>query len=87
MYWIEKKIEENLLEDQFGFQRNLGPWEAIWSLRVIMEKPVWLKEIMIAFVGITKAFDNINWIIVFKVFIELKVDYGDRRIILKFYKK
>jgi len=35
---IERKIEENLAEDQFGFQKNRGTHEAILCLRNIVEK-------------------------------------------------
>ena len=32
------------------------------------------------------AFDNINWDMMFKVHRDIKVDYGNRRIILQLYK-
>jgi len=35
---IEKKIEDNLTEDQFGFRKNKGTRETILCLRLIIEK-------------------------------------------------
>ena len=35
---IEKKIDENLAEDQFDFRKNRGTREAILCLRTIVEK-------------------------------------------------
>ena len=35
---IEKKIDENLEEDQFGFRKNRGTRESILCLRNIVEK-------------------------------------------------
>ena len=83
---IGKKIE-NLQEDQFGVRRNRGIREAILSLQIIMEETLRLnEEIMIVFIDIKNAVDNINWNIMFKVLKDVQVDYRDRRIILRPYK-
>ena len=84
---LEKRIEENLSEDQFGFRRNRGTREAILSLRTIIEKALRInKNIIIAFIDIEKAFDNVNWNIMLKTLKRLKVDYRDRKIIYQLYK-
>ena len=36
---IEKKIEDVLGEDQFGFRRGRGTRDAIWMLRIISYEP------------------------------------------------
>jgi len=35
---IEKKIEDVLREDHFGFRRGKGTTDAIWMLRIISER-------------------------------------------------
>jgi hypothetical protein len=42
--WLEKKIVENRAEDQFGFRKNRGKWEAILYLRNIVEKSFTVKK-------------------------------------------
>ena len=58
---IQKKIEENLVEDQFGFRKNRGTREAILCLQNNVQKSFKLnKKVHITFVDILKAFDNVN---------------------------
>jgi len=57
---MEKKIEDTLLEDQFGFTKNRGTREAILALRLIIEKRIRKdKSTFITFVDIEKTFDNV----------------------------
>ena len=85
--WIEKKINENLAEDQFGFWKNRGTREAILCLWNIVEKSFTVnKKVYNAFVDLLKAFDNINWNVMMKILKIIKIDYRDRRIIRKLYK-
>jgi hypothetical protein len=57
---IEKKIDENLAEDQFGFQKNRGTQAAIVCLQSIVEKRFKVnKKLYVAFVDLMKTFDNI----------------------------
>ncbi|KAI5741951.1 hypothetical protein M8J77_001464 [Diaphorina citri] len=59
---IERKIEQNLHDDQFGFRHGKGTREAILSLRLLIDESMRVhKPIFIAFVDLQKAFDNINW--------------------------
>ena len=85
---IEKKIDEHLAEDQFGFQKNGGTREAILCLQSIVGKSFTLnKKVYIAFVDLLKAFDIVNWNIMMKILKMIKIDYRDRRIIRELYKQ
>ena len=76
---IEKEIEENLTEDQFGFRKKRGTREAILYLRNIVEESFKVNEkVYVAFVDLLKAFDNVNWNVVMKILKMIKIDYRDR---------
>jgi hypothetical protein len=53
---MEKKVEENISENQFGFQKNRGTREAILCLRIMIEKSIHVnKTLYVAFVDLEKA--------------------------------
>ena len=55
---IEKKIEDVLEEDQFGFRRGKGTRDAIGMLSIISEQTLEIdEEIRICFIDWHKAFD------------------------------
>jgi len=84
---IEGKIEQSLTEDQFGFRRNMGTREEIFTLRIIIQKRIRKdKQIFIAFVDIKKAFDNVNWKIIFNMMKRLGIKYTDGKILYNLYK-
>lgn len=84
---IDKKIEENLSKDQFGFRKNIGTREAILTLRVLIEKQIRRnKDTFIAFVDLEKAFDNVKWSILFDILKSIGIKYYDRRCIYNLYK-
>jgi len=84
---IEKKIEANLAEEQFGFGKNTGTREAILCLQNIIQKSFTVnKKVYVAFVDLLKASDNINWNTMMKILKMIKIDYRDRRIIRELYK-
>jgi hypothetical protein len=84
---IDKKNEENLGKDQFGFRKNTGTREAIVTLRVLIEKQIRKnKDTFIAFVDLEKAFDNIKWNILFDILKSIGIKYYDRRCIYNLYK-
>jgi len=84
---IEKKINENLAENQFGFRKNRGTRGAILCLREIVEKIFTVnKKVYIAFVDLLKASDNVNWNVMIKILKMIKIVYRDRRIIRELYK-
>ncbi|KAL4084163.1 hypothetical protein QTP88_027996 [Uroleucon formosanum] len=75
---MEYKIEAILSEDQ----------EAILALRIIIEKRIRKdKPTYIAFVDIEKAFDNVNWAIMFKILKRVGTEYTERRLLFKLYQK
>ena len=85
---MERKIEDNLSENQFGFRKNRGTREAILCLRVMVEKTIHVnKPLYVAFVDLEKAFDNVEWNKMFRLLEKLGMDYNDRRIIYQLYKK
>jgi hypothetical protein len=60
--WMEKKIENVLGEDQFGFRRGKGTRDAIGMLRIIPKRTLEIdEELSVCFKEWQKAFDRINW--------------------------
>ena len=59
---IERKIEDVLGEDQFGFRRGKGTRNAIGMMRIIAERTLEIdEELCICFIDWQKAFDRVNW--------------------------
>uniref|UniRef100_A0A8D9E3Z3 Craniofacial development protein 2 n=1 Tax=Cacopsylla melanoneura TaxID=428564 RepID=A0A8D9E3Z3_9HEMI len=84
---IKQKVDHQLHDDQFGFRNGRGTREAILSLRMLIEESMRIdKPLFIAFVDLQKAFDNVNWNILFEILKEIGVDYKDRKIIHSLYK-
>jgi hypothetical protein len=55
---IEKKIEDILGEDPFGFRRGKGTRDAIEMLRIISERTLEIdEELSVCFIDWQKAFD------------------------------
>lgn len=84
---MERQIEDELGEDQFGFRRNVGTREAILTLRLILENRI-QKNVptFLAFVDLEKAFDNVDWNKLFKILKITGIKYKERRIIFNLYK-
>ena len=58
----EKKIEDVLGEDQFGFRRRKGTRDAIGIMRIIAERTLEIDEgLCVCFIDWQKAFDRVNW--------------------------
>ena len=58
----EKKIENVLGEDQFGFRRGKGTRETIGMMRIIEERTLEVDEEMcVCFIDWKKAFNRVNW--------------------------
>jgi len=84
---LESKIDSNLGNDQSGFRKDKGTREAILSLRILIEKQIRVnKDVLIAFVDLEKAFDNVNWDKMFNILKRLEITYNDRRVIYNLYK-
>jgi len=59
---IEKKTENVLGGDQFGFRRENGTRDAIGMLRIISERNLERdEELCVCFIDWQKAFDRVNW--------------------------
>ena len=59
---IEKKIENVIGKDQFGFRRGKGTRDAIGMLRIISERTLEIDEkLIICFIDWQKALDRVNW--------------------------
>jgi hypothetical protein len=59
----EKKIEDVLGEDQFGFTKGRETGDAIGMLRIISERTLDMgEEISVCFIDWQKAFDRVKWI-------------------------
>ena len=85
---IEHVSENYLAEDQFGFRRNKGTRDAILALRLITAKRrAFGQKTAIAFIDLEKAFDNVNWEIMFKILEKLGIKYRDRRVLFNLYKE
>lgn len=83
---IEKKIEEVLGDDQFGFRRGKGTRDAIGVLRIISERVFDVKEEVCAcFIDWKKAFDRVNWEKLMMILKTIGIDWRDRRLIGNLY--
>jgi hypothetical protein len=83
---IEKKIEDVLGEDQFGFRRGKGIRDAIGMLRIISERILELdEELSVCFIDCHKAFDRINWIKLMKILKKTGIDWRENRLISNLY--
>ena len=59
---IEKKIEDALREDQYGFRRGKGTRDAVGMMRITAERTLEIdEELCICFIDWQKAFDRVNW--------------------------
>jgi hypothetical protein len=58
---MERKVEENVSENQFSFRKNRGTREAILCLRIVIEKSIRVNTTLyLAFVDLEKAFENVE---------------------------
>jgi hypothetical protein len=65
----EKKIEDVLGEDQFGFREGKGTRDATGMLRIILEQTLDIgEEICICFTDWQKAFDHVKWTKLMEIF-------------------
>jgi hypothetical protein len=83
---IEKKIENVLGEDQFGFRRGKGTRNAIGMLRIISERTLEIdKELSVCFTDWQKAFYRVNWTNLLQILKETGIDWRERRLISNLY--
>jgi len=83
---IEKKIEDVLGEDQFGFRRGKGTKGAIGMLRIISERTVEVdEELCVCFIDWQKAFDRVKWTKLMQLLKGTSIDWCERRLISNLY--
>ena len=83
---LEKKSEEYMGNDQFGFRKERGTRDAIGVVRCLAERRMEFNEDMfVCFVDYEKAFDRVNWKKLMEVLIRIGVDWRDRRLIASLY--
>jgi len=83
---IERKIEDVITEDQFGFRRGKGTSDAIGMMRIIAERTLEIHEkLCIRLIVWQKAFDRVNWTKLMQILKRNGVDWRERRLISKVY--
>jgi retron-type reverse transcriptase len=80
----EKKIEDVLGEDQFGFRKGKGTRDAVGMLRIMLEQTLEIgEEIYICFIDWQKAFDHVKWTKLMEILKKTDIDWRERRLISK----
>jgi hypothetical protein len=83
---IERKIEDVLGEDQFGFRRGKGTRDEIGMLRIISERTLEIDaELCVCFKDWQKAFDQVNWTKLMQILKGTGIDWCERRLIGNLY--
>ena len=83
---IEKKIEDVLGEDQFGFRRGEGTRDAIGMMRITAERTLEVdEELCVCFIDWQKAFDRVNWTKLMQILNRIGIDWRERKLISKLY--
>ena len=83
---IEKKTEDVLGEDQFGFRRGKGTRDAIGMMRIIAERTLEIgEELCVCFIDWQKAFDRVNWTKLMQILKRIGINWRERRLISKLY--
>jgi hypothetical protein len=83
---IERKTEDALGEDQFGFRIGKGTRDAIGMLRIISERTLVIdEELCVCFIDWQKAFDRVNWSKLMQILKGIGIDWRERRFISKLY--
>jgi hypothetical protein len=79
---IERKIEDVLGEDQFGFRRGKGTG----MLRIISEQTLEIDiELCVCFIDWQKAFDRVNWTKLMHIVKGAGIDWHERILIGNLY--
>jgi hypothetical protein len=83
---IEKKIEDVLGEDQFGFRRGKVARDATGILRIISERTLEIdEELCDCFIDWQKAFDRVNGTKLMQILKRTGIDWRERRLISNLY--
>jgi hypothetical protein len=83
---VEKKIEDVLGEDQFGFRRGKGTRDAVGMLRIITERTLEIDgELCVCFIDWQEAFDRVNWTKLMQILKGNGIDWRKRKLISNLY--
>jgi len=76
----EKKIEDVLGEDQFGFRRGKRTRDATGMPRIISERTLVIdEELCVCFIDCQKVFDRVNWTKLMQILKGIGIDWRERR--------
>jgi len=83
---IERKIEDVLEEDQFGFRRGKRTSCAVGMLRIISERTSEIDaELCVYFIDWQKTFYRVNWTKLMQILKETDTDWCERRLVSNLY--
>jgi hypothetical protein len=83
---LERKTENALGDDQFGFRRGKGTRDALGILRIISEQTLDIDEELCAFfIDWQKAFDHVNWTKLMQIVKGIGIDWRERRLMSRLY--
>ena len=81
---IERKMEDILGEDLFGFRRGKGTRDAIGMMRIMAERNLEIDEkLCIRFIGWQKAFYRVKWTKLMRILKRTGIDWRERGLISK----
>ena len=81
----ERKIEEVLGEDQFGFRRGKGTRDAIGMIRISKRTLALDEGLCVCFIDWQKACDRVYWTKLMQILNRTGIDWHERRLISKLY--
>jgi hypothetical protein len=82
----ERKSEDVLEEDQFGFGRGKGTRDAIRTLRIISEQTTEIdEEFCVCFIDWQKAFDSVKQTKLMQILKETGINWREKKLISKLY--
>ena len=85
---LQKRAEEFLSKNQFGFRKNCGTRDALGVMRQLIERRLEINEdLYICYIDFEKAFDRVQWSLLMEILKKIGVDWKDRRIIENLYTK
>ena len=83
---IERKIEDVLGEDPFGFRRGKGTRDAAGMLRIISERTLEIDgELCVCFIDWHKAFDRVKWTKLMQILRRTGIDWHERKLTSNLY--
>lgn len=84
---IRRKVKNEISKAQFGFMSGRGTRNAIFVLRMLVERCLEVKkDLYFCFIDIIKAFDNVKHEQLLTILATIGVDGKDRRVISNIYK-